>query len=353
MFQRLVPYATALGFALAAVTARAVLTPWLGTMQPFAVGLVAVAASVLFCGWRPAVAAAAICFMGGRYLSVPPGVTPTWTTAQDVAVLVTYGTSAGLLIAMGHRARRAEQQLSAANDSLREADRRKDEFLAALSHELRNPIGVISTAVTVLEHQATDPREQHTLSILARQSALVRRLVDDLLDVGRITRGRLAMHPELVDLRTCVADATNAGRLSTARKAQALRVDLPDAPVVAPADQARIVQVIGNLVDNASKYSPDGADIAVQLSAAGDRAVIVVSDTGPGIDPVVLPRVFDLFDQGGTSTSGGLGLGLGLCKRIVEMHGGTIAAGTNHTGHGARVEVTLPIQPSAAVRVAV
>ena len=342
MSTRLVPYAVAVALALAALAVRFTLTPWLGTLQPFAVGFVAVAASVLFCGWRPAVVAATICYVGGTYLFVQPIRPVQWTRPQDVAALFTYASSAGLIIFMGNRARRAEQQLAEANAHLREADQKKDAFLAALSHELRNPVSVITTAVSVLERTATDPREQHTLSVLSRQSAQVRRLVDDLLDVGRITRGRLHLRTAGVDLRTCVTDAVDTVRFATDRKRQTLEVHLPPTPVDAVVDHARIVQVVSNLVDNASKYSPEQARVCVRLRTSGASATIEVLDTGPGISPDMLPRIFDIFELGATSESGGLGLGLGLCKRLVELHHGTISAGSNPDGRGACFRVVLP-----------
>ncbi len=343
MSTRLAPYATAMAFALAALTVRAALTPWLGTLQPFAVGFVAVAASVLFCGWRPAVVAATICYVGGTYSFVQPDPPVLWTRPQDIAALLTYASSAGLIIFMGNRARRAEHRLAEANAQLRETDKKKDAFLAALSHELRNPVGVIATAVSVLELRATDSRERHTLSILSRQAAMVRRLVDDLLDLGRITRGRFHLHAADVDLRTVITDAVDSNRFATERKHQALEVDLPDVPVEASIDHARLVQVVSNLVDNASKYSPEHAAVRVRLLTTGSTATIEVLDTGPGISPDALPRIFDIFELGATSESGGLGLGLGLCKRIVELHDGTISAGPNPDGRGACFRVVLPV----------
>lgn len=351
MARRLIPYAVATVFAVAALAVRAALTPWLGTLQPFAVGFVAVAASVLFCGWRPAVAAATICYVGGTYLFVQPAPPVYWTRPRDIAALITYASSAGLIIFMGNRARLAEQKLADANAQLRETDQRKDAFLAALSHELRNPVGVITTAVGVLERTATDSLERHTLSILSRQAAMVRRLVDDLLDVGRITRGRLHLRVAIVDLRTSVMDAVDANRFATDRKHQRLDVDLPDAPVEAPIDHARIVQVVSNLVDNASKYSPDDAAVRVSLRANATDATIEVLDTGPGISPRALPGIFDIFDLGDTSESGGLGLGLGLCKRLVELHHGTISVSTGPDGHGACFRVVLPRSQPPATRV--
>jgi signal transduction histidine kinase len=340
--ERPLDYLVAILFAAAPLGVRIALQPILGPMQPLAHGFVAVAAAVLFCGWRPAVLTAAISFFGGSYLFMHPDHQVNWTSRQDLATLVVYAMSAGIIIFLGQRTKSAEQKLAAANEHLRVADAKKNEFLAMLSHELRNPIGVITTAANVLDAGERDPQLRPTIAILLRQAAQIGRLVDDLLDVGRITRGRLTLQLASHDLRSCVRDAADAHRDSIERKGQTLRVTLPSAPVTATVDYARVVQVLSNLIDNASKYSQPAAGIHVLLRAEQDLD-LEVSDDGPGIPPETLPQVFELFDQGGPAPgSSGLGVGLGLCKRIVEMHGGTIAALSNPLGRGTTFRVRLP-----------
>jgi signal transduction histidine kinase len=340
MRAQILDYLTAIALAVAALAVRWSLHPWLGPMQPFAPGFVVIAWSVLTLGWRPAIVTAVVAYVGGTLLFLQPGETH-WTRPPDIVALLIFGLSAGLIIFMGHRARQAERQLADANEHLKAADRRKDEFLATLSHELRNPIGVITTAVATLENGEQDPRRRSTLAIVSRQAAQIRRLVDDLLDVGRITRGRLTLRPSALDLRDCVARAAEGNTHAIGAKQQNLQVDVPPTPVRLMADEARLVQVLSNLLDNASKYSPEQADIHVRV-ADGDLVTIEVTDTGPGIDRDVLPRVFEIFDQGGSSASEGLGLGLGLCKRIIEMHGGTIEAKDGPRGRGACFRISLP-----------
>jgi signal transduction histidine kinase len=340
-------YAAAIGLGLLALGIRAGLSPWLGSLQPFAPGFVAITAAVWFCGWRPAILTATLCYLVGAYVFVEPPAPGAWAP-RDVAALVTYAVSAGLVIAIGHRARVAERRLAEANEQLRVADRKKDEFLAMLSHELRNPVGVISTAVAVLESSEHDARTGSTLGVISRQAAQIRRLIEDLLDVGRITRGRLTLQTAIVDIRTCVEHAAEVSQYKITGKGQHLSVALPSAPVPVRIDAARMNQVLTNLVDNASKYSPEGAVIRVSIDETEEHVRLCVADTGPGIDPGVLPHVFDLFDQGGVSASGGLGIGLGLCKRIVDMHGGSIVAGSNPDGCGAAFTITLPRVPSSA-----
>ncbi len=341
--ERPLDYLFAAGLAAIALAARWALTPWLGPVQPFAPGFVAIAASVLTFGWRPAVLTAAMAYAGGTYLFVQPVGLLFQGRPQDIAALLTFTVSSGLIIFMGHRARRAERELARANEQLREADRKKDAFLATLSHELRNPVGVISTAVATLEGREHDARTQAAVGVLSRQASQIRRLVDDLLDVGRITRGRLTLHAAPIDLRTCVEHAADASRDAVTAKQQSLVVSVPPTPVQMHADHTRLVQVLSNLIDNASKYSPARAEIRVTVADLDADVTIEVTDDGPGIAPSVLPHVFDLFDQGtATSSSGGLGLGLGLCKHIVEMHGGTISAAANPRGQGASFLVQLP-----------
>ena len=327
----------------AALAARVALQPILGPMQPLAHGFVAVAVAVIFCGWRPALLTAAISFFGGSYLFMHPDHRVDWTSRQDIATMVVYALSAGIIIFLGHRTKKAEQELAAANEQLRVADRKKDEFLAMLSHELRNPISVITTASRVLDAGERDPERRSTIAILSRQASQIGRLVDDLLDVGRITRGRLTLQLAPQDLRTCVHHAAEAHRDSLARKRQALVLRLPPRAVIETVDHARMVQVLSNLIDNASKYSQETAEIQVALR--DEREIdLEVSDNGPGISAEVLPHVFDLFDQGGPAApdSRGLGVGLGLCKRIVEMHGGTITALANSHGQGTTFRIRLP-----------
>jgi len=200
---------------------------------------------------------------------------------------------------------------------------------------------VISLAVARLEADEQDPRLRSTVSALSRQTLQIRRLVDDLLDVTRITRGGLALRTGPVDLRTCVEQAAEANDHALARKRQRLRLQLPPRSIEIEADHARMVQVVSNLIDNASKYSPEQTDITVRV-VDGNVISIDVLDTGPGIAADVLPHVFGIYEQGGSAHSEGLGLGLGLCKQLVEMHGGTIEAASNPEGRGACFSIRLP-----------
>ena len=240
--------------------------------------------------------------------------------------------------------------LEATTAALQEADRRKDEFLAILAHELRNPLAPIRTAVQLLrKRDLAETQNIRAREVIERQVQHLVCLIDDLLDVSRITRGRLALHTGPVDLRTCVEQAAEANDHALSRKRQRLHLQLPQKSVDVEVDHVRMVQVVSNLIDNASKYSPEQAEVTVRV-ADGNVISIEVTDTGPGIAPDVLPHVFETYEQGGPAHSEGLGLGLGLCKQLVEMHGGTIEAASNPNGHGASFTIRLPRPISSGAR---
>ncbi|MBI3946438.1 MAG: response regulator [Armatimonadetes bacterium] len=235
-----------------------------------------------------------------------------------------------------------------AEESLRDADRRKDEFLAMLSHELRNPLGAIANAIQVIEKRApADPMLQRAGGAAGRQMARVRHLLDDLLDVSRITRGAIRIRKERVPLARVVDEAVETVRPLVEECRHRLEVSLPADPVWLDADPVRLGQVFGNLLHNAIKYTDPGGRIRLTAEAEGDRVAVRVKDTGIGIAPDLLPHVFDLFaqaDQGLDRARGGLGLGLTLVRRLVAMHGGTVEAHSAGLGQGSEFVVRLPLE---------
>jgi signal transduction histidine kinase/ActR/RegA family two-component response regulator len=229
----------------------------------------------------------------------------------------------------------------------------KDEFLAMLAHELRNPLAPIRNAVAVLRMiGADDPTTNRARELIDRQVAHMTRLVDDLLDVSRITRGKIALRTEEVALRTIVEEAVEATRPLVDEHGHTLALALPDPGVRLDADRARLVQVIANLLTNAAKFTPDGGHIAVaaERSASG-HAVVRIRDTGIGIGPEMQRRVFDLFAQEDGSVArarGGLGIGLTLVKQLVELHGGHVAVASEGRDRGTEFTVTLPALGASA-----
>jgi PAS domain S-box-containing protein len=229
---------------------------------------------------------------------------------------------------------------------LREADRRKDEFLAMLAHELRNPLAPILNAAQVLRVRAEgDPLLVRPTELIERQTRQMARLVDDLLDVSRVTRGRIDLRKSPVELAALVEEAVQACTSIIDRRGQELSIALPPHPVWLHADSGRLVQSLCNLLTNAAKYSERGGRIELHAREEAGEVVISVRDEGRGIPPEVLPHVFDLFVQADRAldrAEGGLGIGLTLVRSLVEMHGGSVAVASEGDGRGSEFTVRLP-----------
>jgi signal transduction histidine kinase len=241
---------------------------------------------------------------------------------------------------------RAEAELKRAEASLKEADRRKDEFLAMLAHELRNPLAPIASAVHVFRTiGCAEPELRWATEVIARQVQHITRLVDDLLDVSRITRGKIKLKIESVDLAAVVARAVESVRpLVDARKHE-LTMSLPSEPIRLEADATRLAQILANLLNNAAKYSEENTRIWLAVERDANEVVIKVRDTGMGIPAEMLPRVFDLFSQADHSldrSQGGLGIGLTLVHRLTQLHGGTVQAFSDGPGKGSEFVLRLP-----------
>jgi PAS domain S-box-containing protein len=238
-----------------------------------------------------------------------------------------------------------------AEEALRLADRRKDEFLAMLAHELRNPLAPIGSAADMLRiAYASEPRAKQIGDIIARQVAHMRHLVDDLLDVSRVTRGLVTVDKKPLDLRRVVAEAVEQSRPLIDARRHRLELRLGDTPLRVDGDHARLVQVVTNLLNNAAKYTPEGGRIDVDLSAERGQARLEVIDNGNGIGADLLPAVFDLFTQGSRTldrAQGGLGLGLALVRKLVELHGGSVDAASAGAGKGSTFTVRLPLLADA------
>ena len=237
---------------------------------------------------------------------------------------------------------------------LRDNDRRKDEFLAMLAHELRNPLAPISTAATLLRMPQLDAaRVEHASAVILRQVGHMTELVDDLLDVSRVTRGLVALEREVFDLREAVRAAAEQAHALIERQHHRLEIDLGDAPLPVDGDRTRLMQVVANLLNNAAKYTPPGGHIRVDAQAVDGQIRLRVADDGIGMDPALLPRVFDLFTQAERSldrSQGGLGIGLALVRSVVELHGGRVHAESAGLGRGSTFEVVLPRAPADALR---
>jgi len=248
--------------------------------------------------------------------------------------------------------KRLESELQQRTEELADEGRRKDEFLAMLAHELRNPLAPIRNAVYLLRLIGpAEPRLEQARDMIDRQVSHMVRLIDDLLDVSRITRGKISLRKERLDLTEVVAQAAEVAAPLLTRKRQAFTVSCAPEPIEVEADPARLVQVIANLLNNAAKFTEPGGSITLTTERSGDDAAVIrVRDTGVGIAPELLPHIFDLFVQGETSldrTEGGLGIGLTLVRHLVEQHGGRIEARSAGRGCGSEFVVTWPAAPPA------
>ncbi len=228
---------------------------------------------------------------------------------------------------------------------LREADRRKDVFLASLAHELRNPLAPIRTGVAILRMTDAESRSDTVLAMMERQLQHMARLLDDLLDVSRISRGKITLNSERIDLRQVVDAAVEANRPLIEEMGHVFSVSLPSAPAVLNADPVRFSQILSNLLNNAAKYTPPGGRIVLKAEHRGHEVEVSVTDNGIGIPAESVESIFEMFTQVGSPSSnaqGGLGIGLSVAKGLVSLHGGTIQAHSEGLGRGSEFRVRVP-----------
>jgi len=270
-------------------------------------------------------------------------------TARDWAALEELASRAAIAFENAHLYRSLQSEIverRAAEAELQEANQRKDEFLAMLSHELRNPLAPIRNALEVIRRIAPpDPKFNWAGDVMDRQVRHLTRLVEELLDVARISQGKIQLNKEPIDLAAVIAQSVETAQPFIDARGHTLTVRLPDTPVWLQGDFARLSQVVSNLLHNAAKYSEDGGRIHLELSVDDGQALIVVRDNGIGIDAALLPRIFDLFQQGSRSLDrmqGGLGVGLTLARRLVELHGGRVEAHSEGARKGAEFRVSIP-----------
>jgi len=243
--------------------------------------------------------------------------------------------------------RQAERERQAALEALREADTNKDDFLALLAHELRNPLAPIRAAAELLRlPKAQDAAQlQRTSAIIGRQVDHMVHLVDDLLDISRVRRGLIRLDKAPVDLFAAVCEAIEQVRPQVAQRRHQLHTDLPHAHPGVTGDHKRLVQIVANLLGNAARYTPEGGNIRLALRTGADTVEVSVQDDGIGIDAALLPQVFDPFTQGQRGAAGGLGLGLALVRHLAELHEGRIEAHSDGPGSGSTFVLTLPRLP--------
>ena len=302
-------------------------------------------------GFGPALLTSALSILSMNYFFIPPLHSLQLFSAHELIGAPIFAAVAVGMAWLATTRRHAEAARAAAlarehtaRAEAEAANRAKDEFLAVLGHELRNPLAAITSAVHVLEH--VDPRDETAVrarEVISRQAVNLGRLVDDLLEVNRVLKGKVLLNRAATDLsevvRRCLSTLGDAGRL----KQHTLKIDLQ--MVWVDADAVRLDQVVTNLLDNAAKYTPPGGAIDISLHLVGGHAVLAVGDTGIGIPADLLPRLFDVFvqgDPGSRHSHGGLGIGLAVVRRMIELHGGTVTARSDGPGHGSVFTVRLP-----------
>jgi signal transduction histidine kinase len=283
-------------------------------------------------------------------LELDHGAMSLHTGGMAVAVII--GTVVILSIALGGAAIDDRMRLLARERSARReaeaANRLKDEFLATLSHELRTPLNVIIGRTQMLGAFAHDPAKvRQTAEAIAQNGKLLQQLVEDLLDVSRMTLGGIQLDWQSVDLAPLVYSVASGVQPGAEAKNIRLYTSTPPAIPRVMGDPTRLQQVIWNLLTNAVKFTPPGGEIRAELRHDGAHAVLMVTDTGQGIDPAFLPHAFEMFRQAESPTSrsaGGLGIGLSIVRRLVELHGGSVSAASGGLGHGAKFTIYLPAQ---------
>ncbi|MDY6984284.1 MAG: ATP-binding protein, partial [Pseudomonadota bacterium] len=277
-----------------------------------------------------------------------PDGTRIWFTPYPTLLRNTAGEIVGginMLVDITER-KMAEDALNQSKIALTDADRRKDEFLATLAHELRNPLAPIRNGLHIMRTELAGARVDELRDMMDRQVTHLVRLIDDLLDVSRVSQGKIDLRKQRITLQSAVEAATEASRPLIEERGHRLVLTLPDTPLWLDADLTRIAQVLGNLLNNAAKYTPEGGLITVSARSEGSDAVMSVSDNGVGIPDDMLPKVFDLFtqvDRNLERSQGGLGIGLALVRQLVAMHGGTIEAHSGGVDRGSMFTVRLPL----------
>lgn len=362
------PHAVAIGATGFVALVRLTVSDTAGNFAPLIPFVMAVVIAAWYGGLVPGYLATTLSTLAADYLFVPTQHTlriESLTGGVALGAFVVTGVLITLACESLHRSRRSLQSeqenlrrsLEAQRklqEALATSDQRKDEFLATLAHELRNPLAPIRNAVHILQRRTdASPDLEWAHGVIARQVTHMARLIDDLMDVARITRGALDLRLERVDIQTIIRDALETSRPMIEANHHDLSVILPNSAVQVEVDPVRLSQVFSNLLNNASKYTPPGGRIQLRARLEGDGLAITVTDNGIGIPETMLSWIFEPFSQIEPSTrrpEGGLGIGLALARRLVQMHGGKLVASSSGVGMGSAFTVYLPVmsaQPAA------
>jgi len=336
---RWVAYLLALCITALVLLGREAVAGFLGRSDPFLPFVGAVLIASWFGGLGPGLLATALGAMVTDFFLVAPFFSLPFAKLVHGADLLLFVVLGVLISLLSDKRLRLVCQLW-------EADCRKNRFLATLAHELRNPLAPIANAVQCLRlHEPSNPQNRKSIEIIERQTCQITRLVDDLLDISRISHDKLELRTEPTELASVVQSAVETARPIIQRQGHDLTIRLPDASVLLKADPVRLGQVFANLLNNAAKFTPPGGRIEISAEAQADEIVVAVRDSGIGIPLGERSRIFEIFAQGGRCEAGtpcGLGIGLALARRLVEMHGGSIDVTSEGVGRGSEFKVRLP-----------
>jgi signal transduction histidine kinase len=338
------PYAAGIVGIVIASVLRKLLDPFLGEHLSFSFDYLAVFVAAWTGGLWPAIVTAIISSLVGNFFFTDPYLSLAINSIEELIDLIFFILVSAIIGMLSEISLRAFARA-------KKAEEEKDNFMATVAHELRSPISVIYYANS-LNRLASNDQSSDQLDVIDRQVGHLNLLIEDLLDVSRVARGKIRLNRQHIDASSVIEGAVEKARpLITSRK-HTLELDVSHEPMPLHADPSRIEQVLANLLTNAAKYTPDGGHICVMAKPAGDSAILAVRDNGIGIAPEMLPRVFDLFVQGEAGRErdeGGLGIGLALVRKILEMHGGSVRVESAGRNHGCVFEVSLPLeQPAAA-----
>lgn len=344
-------YFLAVVLVLATAVVRYHLSPILGNRVPYMLFVVPVSVCALYGGSLPAAFATLLSAALALFFFVRPLFSFAIDNRIDAVSLAAFCLVSAIITLLGGRVQKLTRHLNAVNRS-------KDDFLAMLAHELRNPLAAITTAAELLKFVHADEKKlDKTRQVILRQTAQMSTLVDDLLDVSRLTRGLIIMEKKPIDIAAAVHGAVDQTHGQFEEKMQRLVLELPSEPCCVLGDYTRLVQVFANLLNNASKYTQKGGQIQLQVKVEHGDIKVAVSDNGRGLPQELLPRVFDLFVQAELTperSKGGLGLGLAIVKSITEKHGGKVTARSSGLNQGSTFTVCLPqwIAPGAPTSIA-
>lgn len=350
-------YSVAIFSTAVVIWVRSLLHPWLNEECPFALFYLSVLLTAWVAGTGPAVLAIVLGTFSAAHFFIPPANSLLIDELPELLLLIIYmivNCVAVLLFERAARQRRIAENRASENvrlgQDLQRADKRKDDFLALLAHELRNPLAPIRSGMALLECNEDCPKTvRRVREIVDRQTQHLIRITDDLLEVSRFCRGHIELLVERLDLRISIHDAIEMIEGAMTEKSQRFQSLIPDAPVWVQGDRVRLAQLTANLIGNASKYTPESGRIRLVMETDNELATVSIIDTGIGFAPEHCQRIFEPFvqvDASHTREYGGLGVGLSIAKRLVDLHHGTLTAESRGPGLGSCFKISIPLAPT-------